>query len=244
MFPVIPVTLLPANEQAQAAHLIFLLCLLRQYSNRFESALTLFEATSIQGRLAAIRNESDIKVRAALADAFISDPSRHWPEVAFRDSIMTVYHFGIALRQIKSSLGKGCPSLSRHFDSRVTKQAWKLFDRTYFPNWESARHATAHEAEMSETPEAQLRNSVAVSAPDPAFGIGGTGSVRIMAAALYEGNKCTITWADSKGNPHVLVTECSRESLAKLIEIRDRIFGAVGGASDRLLNETLRKRES
>ena len=74
-----------------------------------------------------------------------------------RDAALSVYHFGVALRAIRSGMKK-CPTLRGLVDAHQLREAGKAFDRD-FPDNVLLRHAVGHIADQLSTPEkvAELR---------------------------------------------------------------------------------------
>lgn len=107
-----------------------------------------------------------------------------WMEIAGGHSVMTVYHFGVTLRYLKTGAGKA-PSL-RIIDSDALKRAWNRFLRS-FPDWEDLRHAVGHLADDVRTPE-KVRELFPPDAPlivglmGGGFGVNYRGKTMILAA--------------------------------------------------------------
>lgn len=78
--------------------------------------------------------------------------------IANRDSIMTVYHFGICLEGINKTLGS-CPAARRTLDGAEMKAARKLYENK-FPRPEANRHAVGHRADPTKTLKKQGEHSL------------------------------------------------------------------------------------
>jgi hypothetical protein len=80
-----------------------------------------------------------------------------WIGLATRDAALSVYHFSVTLRAIRSGLGR-CPTLKAMVDVEKLREASKAFNRQ-FPDAVLLRHAVSHLAEQLSTPEkfAELR---------------------------------------------------------------------------------------
>ncbi len=82
-----------------------------------------------------------------------------WMELASRDCVMSIYHFGHVINGIGETLGK-CPILKSKINPRDLRKANNRFS-TRFSWCVHLRNALAHSAERGNTPRAQRRHSVA-----------------------------------------------------------------------------------
>lgn len=87
--------------------------------------------------------------------------------IAHRDSIMTVYHFGVCLEGINKTLGS-CPAARAALDQSALKAARKLY-RERFPRAEATRHAVGHRGDLTKTPSKHAEHSFDGVSPIPGF---------------------------------------------------------------------------
>lgn len=96
--------------------------------------------------------------------------SHFWPSIAQRDSALQLYHFGFALGALSENLG-GKVSILPSFDRAALRQVRKRF-QVLFPDYELARHAIAHHAEINSTPQKVVENALT---PEGVKGFPGAG---------------------------------------------------------------------
>jgi hypothetical protein len=227
--PFVIIGVLPETERKAADQLFHLLIRLGSYTERYQSALHLFLSTSKM--LSQWRAQSTLApTEEARFDALrqlTNNPAREWSNIALRDSIMTVYHYGCILKAITF---KGCPTLQSMVDAGAIKATKRLFQQARFPNWENARHALSHESELSATPEATERNSV------DGYVAGGfhLPNAKVMLSGVRQEDKLTTTLSDLHRGPTKLIQmECSEVGLGHLVATTNSIYLAFEPASQK-----------
>lgn len=225
--PFVIISVLPETERKAADHLFHLLFRLGSYTERYQSALHLFLSTTKM--LSLWRTQSTLasteEARFAALRQLTSNPAREWSNIAFRDSIMTVYHYGCILKAITF---KGCPTLQTMVDAGAIKATKRLFQQARFPNWENARHALSHESQLSATPEASDRNSV------DGYVAGGfhLPNAKVMLSGVRQEDKLTTTLSNLHGGrTKPIEMECSEAALGHLVATTNSIYLAFDPAA-------------
>lgn len=149
--PQIKIADLPKEEQALGWSIETGLLSLGRYTKTFREALSLFQFCQAQ-QSASYMNQNmnhesfpDIQIFSG------------WSLVAARDGAMSIYHFMCAMECVKACLHR-CPTLKANFNPKTSKEATKLFSAN-FPHCEQMRHAIAHQAELTESPEKFSKNA-------------------------------------------------------------------------------------
>jgi hypothetical protein len=203
MGPPIALVALPEEEQVNAGHLCQCLRDLRSYERQFAGALTLFDF--------GMRNRDNKEMDGI-----------GWAMVAARDGGMTIYHFSKTLGHSGALLGK-CKALLRMTDRTKLRSARKHLNEA-FSNSTEVRHAIAHTAELTMSPEKTREN--ALSGPYDKHGMQLSAGVKVMIRNSLNGRLFQNT-IDGKLQSY----EISRASLDALISIRREYWSAFAWAA-------------
>lgn len=142
---------LPEENQQAALMLAASLVKLSLLRNDFAAALSLLE--HVESSAAGIRKELGV-IQTISAASRAQHVFELWKEIAVRDAILTVYHFGSALKAIDNNVG-GIPS----FDTQQSKEArWSALNEygKRFPRHREIRDAVCHVADNTLTLEKVL----------------------------------------------------------------------------------------
>jgi hypothetical protein len=227
--PSIITSVLPEAENKPALHLLDLLPHLARYTERYESASELFLMSD--QILKEWREQSNLgqplEMQLSAMHKMMHDPRREWSNIALRDSIMTVYHYGCVLNAITF---KDCPTLSSMVDIAAIKAAKQLFQKSRFPNWENARHALSHELELVITPKDIERNATKGYMSD-GFHLPNS-NVMLLGVRLNDKMVTTLQDLGSKISRPITM-ECSKAALDHLIDTTNRIYLAFEPAAQK-----------
>ena len=143
-----------------------------------------------------------------------------WQSMAARDGAMTIYHFGCAIDGIKNSLPTS-PALNGKVDRRKLKDGSNIY-RTSFPGYLALRHVVAHVADFSQTLEKKTSHSVKGPFRKGLFRSDDPNGVTWLGGNM---NGCTyaVTYEGE-----AFTYDLSRETVAKLRSIKNRIYSAFG----------------
>lgn len=183
------------------------------YVNSFMQALSLFRFSRGQ-KLVPLANQA--MSREARSEAAIFSG---WASVAARDGAMSVYHFMRAMEGVKACVHRA-PSLKAAFNPGISREATKLFGSS-FPSCEEMRHAIAHEAELSQSPEKYAENSF-------------TGSFNEGSITLSNVSKCMISNLLDDDvfrttiNGNIISYSINKESYDKLQAVKSLFYSAFG----------------
>jgi hypothetical protein len=81
-----------------------------------------------------------------------------WLFIAARDAAMIVYHVRSTLHSIKSNV-RNCPSVLKRTSIPILESALSTLE-TNFPNLVMLRHAVAHDADTSFSPESRAKHAL------------------------------------------------------------------------------------
>jgi hypothetical protein len=229
---------LPDAEHASVRHLHHLLSQLSYYVSEFELAVALCDyASGVHSALIGrYTQEKEWTARLASIRAIQENVHAKWTGIAARDATMSIYHISHVLEGITF---KDCETLRKLIDHNKLRLAKNLFDGAFFQA-EEARHAVAHSAEMSKTPDDVEFNSMSGGYETDNIKIGK--SVKLTLGGLLDGRKLTTTWADTHtGTSRVVTSECSQKSAEILLRIMNLVWDAFRPASEITRREAMSK---
>lgn len=212
----------PIGERPLASAIIRGLRGMDSYVSDFGAAVTLFEYSN-SSRIDLLKGSSLIQPVGPSTLSMLDSQNLYssWMMVAARDGAMSIYHFIKAMEGVKHCIHKA-PTIEACFDRSVSRLATKLFN-SHFPNWNEIRHAVAHAAELSETPEKLKSNSfskeLSLDGVHINKGGDGTGCVFISNGLINNSFSTTI-------NGKLLQYEVSSQMHLALTEVRDQFFSA------------------
>ncbi len=201
---------IPVQEMPSFLHIQTLLAELGLYERRLLLAVYLYEYSS--------QAAHEITDFATLEWALWTTGG--WQSIAARDGAMTIYHFGCAIEGIKNGLPTS-PTLNGRVDRRKLKDGSNIY-RTSFPGYLALRHVVAHVADFAQTLEKKTSHSV--KGP---FGKGLFRSDDPNGVTWLGGNMNGCTYAVTYEG-EAFTYDLSRETVAKLRSIRNRIYSAFG----------------
>jgi hypothetical protein len=213
------------QEKSEIFHQTNLLLQLANYVGTYKAALLLNdEAMADIGRRMAER-KSIFELRAndmrqqldRIRDAM--NLSAQWSQMAARDAVMTVFHFGKTLDSISFKL---TPSLAAAVDHKKLRAARKHF-QDYFRGNEEARHAVGHAAErLSSTSKTEhITHSAAYESPNLKIAEGASYAL----SNFTDGDQVVSTVAHPHtGKTSIVKAPFSHEALAELDSITDEVF--------------------
>lgn len=134
------------------------------------------------------------------------DGETEWLFIAARDAAMQIHHIGEAMKLIKGTFLRECPTLRSRVDGRHFRRALKLFD-SYFPNQKAIRDTVGHLGERDSREHM-------VTAADMQPLMTGTGRVSVTGALIDRTYTYTI-------GAKVMSFDVSAETLQKI----DRVLG-------------------
>jgi hypothetical protein len=151
--------------------------------------------------------------------AISQNPRPAWVFVPCRDAGMSIYHFSILLKALRSSL-RYVPTLKASINHQLLRTASRQFNRD-FPDTETMRHAIAHQAELVED-LAALRSNIIVG--DGSYI---TKNVWIEAgkSAMFQDYLEGATYYNAIDGKMVKF-DITKQSQDKLIKARDDYFAA------------------
>lgn len=135
-----------ANEDPAAAEVIRIaLSALDSQVFAFAAALSLIEHSLAQADAMKVQVR---KLRSGPRGLEIAAQEqlhivREWQQIAQRDAVMTIYHFGVALDSVNF---KNLPRLQKTVDHNLLRSARSTFQRS-FPDNVQARHSVSHSAD-------------------------------------------------------------------------------------------------
>jgi len=222
--PRISVSAWPEAEQESIAHVLHLEIQLGNHIEQFEAALGLYDHCSAQedAQHARLSLVTDGRERIAFIRGLMSSPSKYWPHIALRDSIMTVYHFASTLEGIRKSF-KDAPMFRAAVDHEKMRQAGKAFSAGV-PQAREARHAVSHSAELTATRAATVQN--AASGTFTAGPVVSQGAQNVMLVNVRSGRTLTFTWDNQ-----ILTAELSQGTLTTLVTVRELVCEALEPAA-------------
>ncbi len=231
---------LPAEEREDGSFLNWLCSCLNLYAVRLEDALDLFEIFDAERETASQQSMRDLRELAELMQGAGSIPieiaapflqmgeavgkARRRCEIAARDAVMSVYHFGHVVDAIRTNIDNTCPSLRAAFDIAGMEQAVEEY-RAKFPSASVLRNGIGHSAENARDRAAAKYNSVKLR----------DGNVIEAFWGRLAGSRFLITLAGradaGQPAPGVLATfDLTRETLADLRTVQSKIYDAFAPA--------------
>jgi hypothetical protein len=150
---------LPGDEKNQAWHLAGLLHELDGYIDKFRHAIAFCEYAE-----AAVK---DLNAKVPGPQSMLAQPAERrkylsWKEIAMRDAAMTLFHFTVIVQAIKEQLAR-CPVLMGVVRHDLLDMAIELSNK-YFSGALAMRHAVAHLADLTKSPEAKKKHAFSGSA--------------------------------------------------------------------------------
>jgi hypothetical protein len=139
--PTVPLDSVPLAERGAVEHLNDALRDLAHFVEQFASALDLYDYSR--------------------SLTFGARGAHSWMFIAGRDGAMAIYHFGMAMKGIRTSLGKQCPTLLDLADRTKLRSAKKSL-KDMVPNFEDVRHAVAHAGEVMNDRDTSDRHSISI----------------------------------------------------------------------------------
>ena len=156
---------LPKEEEGNSRLVLDALQALSHYSDDFSYALQLFDFCAQENERLDSQHVSGLlelrktaSARHNMATNSMHRPmeelkrvteeaikTQKWQQIAARDAVMIVYHFGKAIESVHAL--KGCPTLLRKIDRVKMKAALKTFEDS-FPDFQYQRDTVAHSAEI------------------------------------------------------------------------------------------------
>ncbi len=128
------------DEQKNSMVLLFNTINLNTYLEECKAAVNLCSYTDQLRQAVSNEREEDLLTFTRNMATF-----KFWDNIASRDLVMTVFHFGKALEAIKSSMNL-TPIISAQVAHDELREASRVFKRE-FPDADMLRHAVAHRAE-------------------------------------------------------------------------------------------------
>jgi hypothetical protein len=181
---------------------------MEKYVGHFHAALTLFDYCL------SSRQNLDLRKNTDEGHLLVS-----WRRVAVRDGVMTIFHFGKAFAGLRACR-RLCPISWEKVDGAKLKDAGKLFD-AHFAGHGNLRHAVAHSAELTDSPQSYDKNSFTGSHEGAGFSI--DHSVGAMVEDFLNGRTYTTTHEGK-----FVCYDISNETLQKLVEVSRLVYDALG----------------
>lgn len=142
---------LPVEEQASADILLSTIDKLGHYGRAFQSVLNLRNH-------AEEMHKNTVALPPDRRAPGVAEMYWDWMFIAGRDGAMTIFHLVTALGVIEERLND-CPTIAAAIDRVELKNNARKFRRK-FRDWEGARHAVGHNADLRSTPQRKRKHSM------------------------------------------------------------------------------------